>query len=134
MGRIGKVFKNQEVNFINLKIKTIKTTSVRETVLKFKIMKKHFGNLVLLLVLCVSLTSCYTQTYSVGSGAQTGVKIKEKNHYLIGGLAPLKTSNPIKMAGDAKNYDVTTTHSFVDLLINLLTGGLYTPTTTIVKK
>jgi hypothetical protein len=38
------------------------------------------------------------------------------------------------MAGDAKNYEVTTTHSFVDGLINLLTGGLYTPTTTIVKK
>lgn len=97
-------------------------------------MKKQFGNFVLLFVLCVSLTSCYTQTYSVGSGAQTGVKVKEKNHYLIGGLAPLKTANPIKMAGDAKNYDVTTTHSFVDLLINLLTGGIYTPTTTIVKK
>ena len=43
-------------------------------------MKKHFGNFVLLIVLCVSLTSCYTQTYSVGSGAQTGVKVKEKNH------------------------------------------------------
>lgn len=97
-------------------------------------MKKHFVNFVLLFILSVSLTSCYTQTYSVGSGAQTGVKVKEKNHYLIGGLAPIKTADPTKMAGDVENYEVTTTHSFVDILINLLTGGLYSPTTTIIKK
>ena len=97
-------------------------------------MKKHFTNFVLLFVLCVSLSSCFTQSYLVGSGAQTGVTVKEKSHYLIGGLAPLKTANPTKMAGDAKNYEVTTTHSFVDGLINFLTGGIYTPTTTIVKK
>ncbi len=97
-------------------------------------MKKHVTNFVLLCVLCVSLSSCYTQSYAVGSGAQTGVTVKEKNHYLIGGLAPLKTANPTKMAGDAKNYEVTTTHSFVDGLVNLLTAGIYTPTTTIVKK
>jgi hypothetical protein len=38
------------------------------------------------------------------------------------------------MAGDAKNYQVTITHTFVDGLINALTSGLYAPTTTIVKK
>jgi hypothetical protein len=38
------------------------------------------------------------------------------------------------MAGDAKNYQVTITHSFIDGLLNALTGVLYTPTTTIVKK
>jgi hypothetical protein len=97
-------------------------------------MKKHVSNFVLVFVLCVSLSSCYTQTYTVGSGAQTGIQVKEKNHYLIAGLAPLKTADPTKMAGDAKNYEVTTTHSFIDGLINLITGGIYTPTTTIVKK
>jgi len=38
------------------------------------------------------------------------------------------------MAGDAKNYQVTIKHTFVDGLIGLLTNGIYTPTTTIVKK
>jgi hypothetical protein len=38
------------------------------------------------------------------------------------------------MAGDAKNYEVTIKHTFVDGLLNLLTYGIYTPTTTIVKK
>ena len=48
--------------------------------------------------------------------------------------APIKTANPTQMAGDAKNYQVTISHTVVDGLINILTGGLYTPTTTIVKK
>ena len=70
----------------------------------------------------------------VGEGAKTGIEVKEKNHYLIYGLAPVKISDPTKMAGDAKDYTVTIQHTFVDGLLNALTGGIYTLTTTIVKK
>ena len=97
-------------------------------------MKKSFLNLVLIIVLGISLTSCYTQSYNVGSGPKTGVTVTQKNHYVVYGLAPLKTADPTKMAGDAKNYQVTITHTFIDGLLNVLTSGLYTPTTTIVKK
>ena len=83
-------------------------------------MKKTFLNLALMIALGISLTSCYTVT--------------QKNHYVVYGLAGIKTADPTKMAGDAKDYEVTTTHSFIDGLLNLLTGGLYTPTTTTVKK
>jgi hypothetical protein len=38
------------------------------------------------------------------------------------------------MAGDAKDYQVTIEHTFVDGLINALTFGIYTPTTTKVIK
>ena len=82
----------------------------------------------------VLMTSCYTLTYSVGEGSKTGVEVKEKNHYLIFGLAPVKTSDQTKMAGDAKDYTVTIKHTFVDGLLNAITGGIYTPTTTTVKK
>jgi hypothetical protein len=97
-------------------------------------MKNKFVSFALFSFLCLSMASCYTLTYTVGTGTQTGETIKKKNHYLIYGIAPLKTSDPIKMAGDAKNYQVTIKHTFVDGLLNLLTYGLYTPTTTIVKK
>ena len=80
------------------------------------------------------LSSCYTHTYMVGNGPQTGVEVKEKNHYLLFGLAPISTSNPDQMAGGQENYSVTTSHTFVDGLLNSLTGGLYTPTTTVVTK
>jgi predicted GH43/DUF377 family glycosyl hydrolase len=70
----------------------------------------------------------------VGSGPQTNVEVKEKNHYVIYGLAPIKTSDPIKMAGGAANYQVTIQHTFIDGLLNAITFGIYTPTTTKVKK
>jgi hypothetical protein len=97
-------------------------------------MKNKFLSLTLLAFLCLSITSCYTVSYAVGTGSQTGVTVVEKNHFLIGGLAALKTADPTKMAGESKNYQVTIKHTFVDGLINALTSGLYTPTTTIVKK
>jgi hypothetical protein len=97
-------------------------------------MKKIVLNFALLAAVALFLSSCYTLTYSVGEGAKTGVEVKEKNHYLIAGLAPLKTSDPTKMAAGAKDYTVTVQHSFVDGLINALTFGIYTPTTTTVKK
>ena len=97
-------------------------------------MKKLLLNVAFALVFSLTMTSCYTLTYTVGSGPKTGVEVKEKNHYLIAGLAPLKTSDPTKMAAGASDYQVTISHTFIDGLLNVLTGGLYTPTTTIVKK
>lgn len=97
-------------------------------------MKKTLLSLAFVIAITFLMTSCYSLTYSVGEGAKTGVEVKEKNHYLIYGLAPVKTSDPTKMANGAKDYAVTIQHSFVDGLLNALTGGIYTPTTTTVKK
>lgn len=80
------------------------------------------------------LSSCYSLTYNVGQGAQSGVSVSEKNHYLIYGLAALQTSDPTKLAGGAKDYTVNIKHSFIDGLLNALTGGIYSPTTTTVTK
>lgn len=84
--------------------------------------------------ICCMMTSCYTYTATVGKGPQTGIEVKKMNHYLIYGLAPVSVSNAKEMAGGAENYEITVTHTFIDGLINGLTFGLYTPTTTIVKK
>jgi hypothetical protein len=97
-------------------------------------MKKVLFNLTFVFTVSVLMTSCYTLTYSVGEGAKTGVTVTEKNHYVIYGLAPIKTSDPTKMAGGAKDYTVTIQHTFIDGLLNAITGGIYTPTTTTVKK
>lgn len=91
-------------------------------------------NTILLAVLVVSLSSCFTHTYMVGDGPQTGVELKEKNHFLIYGLVPLGTANPSEMAGSTPNYQVTHSHTFIDGLINALTFGVYSPTTTTVTK
>ena len=80
------------------------------------------------------MTSCYTYTTVVGDGAQSGATVTKKNHYFVYGLAQGAQSDPKEMAGGAENYTVVTQHTFIDGLINALTWGIYTPTTTKVQK
>lgn len=98
-------------------------------------MKKKTFKMVAGLLLCSSLfTSCYTYTSVVGEGAKGNQEVTKWNHYVIYGLAPVGVSNSKAMADGATDYTVTTSQSFVNGLISGLTFGLYTPTTTTVKK
>jgi hypothetical protein len=97
-------------------------------------MKHSLYSLVLAFALCCTASGCYTYTFDVGQGAQTGIENKKGNHYLIGGLAPISITDPAELARGADDYTVTITHTFVDGLLNVLTGGLYSPTTTIVTR
>jgi hypothetical protein len=98
--------------------------------MKNKLLKVLVGTL----LSCFLLTSCYTYTSVVGDGAQGNKEVTKWNHYLIYGLAPTSVSNSKEMAGGAENYEVTTKQTFVNGLISGLTFGIYTPSTTTVKK
>lgn len=93
-----------------------------------------FTRLSVVFAAAVLLTSCYSYTSVVGNGAQGQQKVTKWNHYVIGGLAPVGVSDSKAMAGDAKDYNVHTRHSFVNMLVGGLTFGLYSPTTTTVTK
>ena len=80
----------------------------------------------------ILLTSCYSYTSVVGSGAQGNSETTEWNHYVIYGLVGVSDSKA--MAGGAENYTVTTRQSFVNGLVSAITFGIYTPTTTTVTK
>ncbi len=95
---------------------------------------KNFKILLVGLALSTMLCSCYTYTTVVGKGAQSGLETRKMNHYLIYGLAPVATADAKEMAKGATDYEVTTKITFIDGLINALTLGIYTPTTTIVKR
>ncbi|MDF4220368.1 Bor family protein [Maribacter sp. M208] len=82
----------------------------------------------------ILLTSCYSYTSVVGSGAQGNSQTTEWNHYVVYGLAPVGVSDSKAMAGGAENYTVTTKQTFVNGLVSALTFGIYTPTTTTVTK
>jgi len=97
-------------------------------------MKKGLLKLSLIFAVAIMMTSCYTFTATVGNGPQTGTKVVAHNHYLIAGLAPISTANTKELAGDAKDYSITISHSFIDGLLNLITGGIYTPTTVTITK
>ena len=47
------------------------------------------------------LTSCYSYTSVVGSGAQGSNETTSWNHYVIFGLAPVGVSSSKQMAGEA---------------------------------
>ena len=95
---------------------------------------KNYKILATALFVGTMMTSCYTYTSVVGEGALGNREVTAKNHYLIGGLAPVAVSNSKEMAAGAKNYEVTTSQTFVDGLLAFLTSGIYSPSTTIVKK
>lgn len=97
-------------------------------------MKKQLCKLFFIFGIAISLTSCYTYTFNVGDGAQSGATVKGKNHYFIGGLAQGQQSDHTELAGNATDYTVTIQHTFVDGLIQALTLGIYTPTSTIIQK
>lgn len=97
-------------------------------------MKKSMLNFLFILGIALTMSSCYTYEFAVGEGAQSGMTITKKNHYFIYGLAPGTTSDPQEMAGGASDYNVKVEHTFVDGLLNAITWGIYTPTTTTVTK
>ena len=97
-------------------------------------MKKDLLKLLFIFAIAIMMTSCYTFTAAVGNGPQTGTKVVAHNHYLIGGLAPISTASIQELTGDAKDYSITVSHSFVDGLLSFLTSGIYTPTTVTVTK
>jgi len=57
---------------------------------------------------------------------------KEWNHHLICGLVPLDnaTMDASEYVNGAENYIVKTNHSFLNMLVGCITGGIYTPTQT----
>ncbi|MCF6280136.1 MAG: Bor family protein [Flavobacteriaceae bacterium] len=96
--------------------------------------KKSMRMVAIVFATLMLLTSCYSYTSIVGSGAEGNSQVTEWNHYVIYGLAPLEVSNSKQMADGAENYTVHTRQSFVNGLISSLTFGLYTPTTTTVTR
>ena len=97
-------------------------------------MKKTIMSFALIIVIAISLSSCYTYTSIVGKGAQGSTQVTEWNHYLINGLIPVGVSDSKKMAEGATDYIVFTRMSFVNGLLGGLTFGIYSPTTTTVTK
>lgn len=95
---------------------------------------KKILSLMLVVGMSVTMMSCFTYTTKVGKGAQGNTEVSAWNHYVVYGLAPVGLSDPKVLADGATDYDVTVTHTFVNGLIQGITFGLYTPTTTIVKK
>ena len=85
-------------------------------------MKKLLKSTILLLCLAFTISSCYTNTHVVGDGAQSGVTVSKKQWYAIWGLVPIGQEADTNAMAGKDDYTITTTHSFIDLVISAFTG------------
>ena len=84
-------------------------------------LKKSIAILILI-AFVFSVTGCYTNIHKVGNGPQGNEVIAQKQWYALWGLIPLGNVDTNAMAGGAANYEIVTTHSFIDIIIGCFTG------------
>ena len=97
-------------------------------------MKRNVIIFFMTIALATMMSSCYSHKFVIGDGPKTGVTVSKKNSFLLYGLIPMKVSDPQKMAGGAKDFQVTEVITFTDGLLSVITFGIYTPSTTRVQK
>ena len=96
---------------------------------------KGIMNLLLAGITVATLSSCYSATTCVGTVKVDDPTVKVntvKNHHFIyglvnGGNTKIEDS---KYIGNRKNYVVKKSTAFVDGLLEAITFGIYSPTTT----
>lgn len=89
-----------------------------------------------ILVVCMlSLVGCFTNVHTIGTGAQSNTSTSKKQWYILFGLVPLGSVNTHQMAAGATDYEVKTQHTFVDVIIGIVTGfvTIYPKTVTVKK-
>ncbi len=98
-------------------------------------MKRKVLQVAAALLLACSMTSCYSTSTIVGSLDQNTPMVEVNtvhNHFLLYGLVGVSNHQLQDSAyvGDIKEYKVKKSITFVDGLLQWLTFGIYTPTTT----
>lgn len=93
------------------------------------------SKVLLITITSVVMTSCYTSKVVIGNEAVAATRTVEisrvKNPSLISGLIPLKKAYNVKdYVGDRENYIIKNRWTLVDGVLNYVTFGLYSPTTT----
>ena len=74
---------------------------------------------ILLIVSSLFLVGCYTQTFVVGNGPQTGQTASQRQWFALFGLIPLTQVDTRAMAGGATDYEIQTQMSGMDVLIGI---------------
>lgn len=97
-----------------------------------KVMRKTVS-LVFGLGMLLSLNSCYSSSVCIGDmdPDEPAIKVASvRNSHFIAGLAGRPEIDASRYVGDAKDYKVQRSQTFVDGLLSSITFGVYTPTHT----
>jgi uncharacterized lipoprotein YajG len=76
----------------------------------------------------VLLTGCAQQTFKLDQGVATQPKQVSTNHFFLSGIGQQKTIDAAKVCGGAdKVVRVETQQTFANVLLGMVTLGIYTP-------
>lgn len=87
-------------------------------------------SVLLSLLLTALLGSCHPTHFVVGKGPQQHEVVQQRNKFLFLGLKHVGVSpDPNLMARQAADYKITVKLTFSDVLLNVITLGIYSPLT-----
>ncbi len=80
-------------------------------------------------VLCFMLPvgimlNCATHIHTIGKGPAEGIRTEIRQWYVLWGLVPINRVDTRKMAENAKDYQIKTQASLVDVIINAFTTNV----------
>src|SRR5213593_3334540 len=98
-------------------------------------MKRSIRTALACAALCLPLTACYTLTHTVGRGGSGRAVEQARQWYALWGLVPINHVDGGRLAGGAAEYTIRTQASFLDVLINIVTGyvSIVSRTVTVTK-
>ncbi|MCH8839044.1 MAG: hypothetical protein IIA60_14830 [Candidatus Marinimicrobia bacterium] len=79
---------------------------------------------IMLLVSSLFLVGCYTQTFVVGNGPQTGQTASQRQWFALWGLIALTQVDTGALAGGASDYEIQTQLSGLDVIIGMVAGSV----------
>jgi uncharacterized protein YceK len=85
---------------------------------------KFLKTVLVVLLVSTLLIGCYTIKYQMGSGPQTGQVATAKQWYVLWGLVPINHVDVPTMIGNTTNYQYRSQLTFVDCVINCITGSV----------
>ena len=90
--------------------------------------------ILLLSAIAFAMSSCYTSSVYHGTMTKHTPQVEvasKRNHILLWGLLPIKAEQKASdILGNRTNYTTQNKWTFVDALLNYITYGIYSPTTT----
>lgn len=89
----------------------------------------------LLIVAFLFVIGCAAHVHQVGTGAQGNETMEERQWYVLWGLVPINNVDTNIMAGQTTDYEITTSITPLDFIINIITGSVsvYSRTVTVQK-
>ncbi len=83
-----------------------------------------------LLLFILLLSACHPTHFIVGKGAQEKHVTTQQNKFLFLGLVHVGTApDPKQMSKQATDYTITVKLTFTDVVLNIITLGVYSPLT-----